>query len=131
MFIANNALIYKDIKEYAPKALEKLEAWVRTGLEGFQRISITQLEIKDDVKIPEISNEHVSKATEVMLTSYFRTLYDFFDLNKIFLTIDYIFEEGFVVNVVGTEYLGQGSVTRIEAEIIGFKEAFRVMEEGL
>ena len=132
MFTKNNALLYKEIEESTPKALKKLLDWVRGGLEGYQRVAMTQLQVdSSSIKIPEVTEEHVQKAAEALLVSYFRTLYDFFDQNKIFLTMDYIFEEGFIINVVGSEYLGHGSVTRIEAEIIGFREAFRVLEEQL
>lgn len=132
MFTKNtNMLDYQLLKGECPKAMEKLIEWVRVNLENFQRVMIDQLgTIGGDVTIPPITAEHAEGATKSMLTSYYRTLYDFFDENKIFLTTDYIFEEGFVVAFSGYKSV-EGSLSRIDAEILGIKKAFEALETTL
>jgi len=131
MFTQNNVLIYKELKEQYPKALYRLVEWVHSSLMGFQKVMLSQLEVeKETISIPEVTKEHAEKATEALLTSYPRSLFDFFDLNKIFLTTDYIFEEGFVIAFAGYKTI-EGHLTRIEAEMTGIKAAFATLETQL
>ena len=132
MFTENKMLDYKELKEAYPKTMSKLMGWVKRNLENFQKTMISQVgsSIGDDVEIPKITDEHAEAATGAILTSYSKTLYDFLDENKIFLTVDYIFEEGFVVAFAGYKSV-EGHLNRIEAEMVGFKAAFAKMEEEI
>lgn len=121
---------FEELKAESPKATALLVEWVKQSLQRFQDVMTSQLPIGENVTIPEITNEHAEKATGALLTSYYRTLFDFLDQNKIFLTTDYIFEEGFVVAFSGYKTV-EGHMTRIEAEIAGIKAAFKHLEEQL
>lgn len=130
MFTENKMLDYKELKGECPKAMAKLVEWVRGKLVRFQEIMKSQIQMEEDVETPIITLEWAENATEALLKSYHRTLWDWFDENKLFITTDYIFEEGFVVAFNGYKTV-EGHLSRIEAEITGIKAAIKHMEEGL
>jgi hypothetical protein len=131
MFTENRMLNYQELKEEYPKTMAKLVEWVKEKLERFQAVMLEQIQVdeRENVKIPEITLEWAENATGALLRSYHRTLWDFFDENKLFITTDYIFEEGFVVNFPGYKTV-EGHLSRIEAEIAGIKAAIKYMEDN-
>jgi hypothetical protein len=130
MFTENKMLDFKLLKEEHPKAMAKLVEWVKGRLQRFQEIQMAALQIKEDVDAQPITDKRAEEATLGLLIGYFRTIYDFLDENKIFLTTDYIFEEGFIVKFAGYKTV-EGHLSRIEAEITGIKAAIKYMEETI
>lgn len=119
---------YRELKELHPKAVGQLKAWVENNLKEFQQ-NMAKYATKESVTIPEITEAVVERAAESTVQILPRDLYDFFDDRKIFVLIDYIFEEGFVVNLIGMEYTKKAFLTRREAEVEGFQQAFKILNE--
>lgn len=117
-----------------PKSKEKLKGFVKQNLLKFQEATS---EAAKEALIPEITDEMVDQYIQVILLVQSRNLYDFFDMNKIFINIIYQFGH-FTWNST-TEVDGKGieytDVTeysfRAEAEWKAFEQAFKEMEGQL
>lgn len=128
MFTTTKMLNYREIKEQFPNVVEKLRLWVGNNLKTFQE-NMARLSKSENLTIPEISGEVVEKAVEATVQMVPRDLYCFFDSYKIFVLIDYIFEEGFIVNLIGADNKTKAFDTRREAEAVGFMDAFKILNE--
>lgn len=128
-----NSLKYKELQESHPKAIKALVGWVKTNLEGFQRVMMEQVGVGKEVTRPEITDEHAKKAAEAMLTAYPRTLYDWLDGQG--FVVDVGFPSGGWVYVIreasGEPIQSGGEATRISAEFLAFREAIKLLEEKL
>lgn len=111
-----------------PKSKEKLKGFVKQTLLKFQEVSS---EAAKEAFIPEVTEEMVDQYIQVILLLQSRNLYDFFDMNKLYITIDYVYQEGFMANIVGTEFSSKKYDYRVGAEKEVFEEAFKILEETL
>lgn len=132
MFISNNNLPYGELKEKYPKAIKELNNWVRNGLLAFQKQIATEESI-----IPQLTDSIIEKATEAMLQTSCRDLFDFFDINNISVEINKISTKIWTADIdkwagesINTLTVGDYN-SRIEAEIAGFEIAFGELEKLL
>lgn len=110
------------IKGKYPKAYSKLVEWSASAVLAMQKAMMMSDE--DIAATPKISDD----AVKGMLILNTRSLYDFFDENRLFITVDYIHESGFLCNIVGLEDTAITANTRRQAEDAGFDRAFNELE---
>lgn len=113
-----------------PKSEKKLQEFLRRNLEAFQK-NVMKDSPTEILAPPDIQEEWVVKYSEVVLTTEPRTVVDFLDEQGIYITTDYIYQEGFVCHVVGANWIGRVYENRIEAELEAFEAAFELLEEKL
>ena len=117
-----------NIKTSYPKSWEKLRKW---GTDEANKIvdivknSIPPEEAFEIDYLPELKDEEL----DGMITFYTRRLYDFFDINHIYIYAGMDEHNGFAE--VNEELPGFTAPTRAEAEEEAFKQAFKILEEKL
>lgn len=119
-----------NINEKFPKSSKKLQEFVKRNLIAFQKNIMKETKEKGEFEIPEITDEMAQRLTEGTLITRPRDLFDFFDEQEIFITIEW-FQGNFIGHIVSTIYATKEYKERVEAEQELFEEAFKILEEKL
>lgn len=123
-----------EIKKTYPKSHKVLLEFIKKYLDGFQKSMVGQVGV--DTEFPEVDDAIAEQATQALITLYKRMLYDFFDENEVYISLEYIGDENLSENywcsTINAEedrnYFGDN---RIEAEELGFERAFKTLEDKL
>lgn len=123
-----------------PKSREKVREIVKAQLVTIQAEMAKQIPKEMEFELPEIIPQQIDLTIEYLLKNNFRFLYDVFDANNIFLEINTSYskikDERFFSVAIDNEVVQNGVQaavysSRLEAEISGFKECFKILEEKL
>lgn len=118
-----------NINEF-PKSKKLLGEFGKRNLSAFQKNIMKEREI-EGVEIPEITDEMADSYANALLTTQPRILFSFFDENKLYIDITYDDLGVFYKQVYTGELDKIMYQNREEAEIAGFLEAFKLLEEKL
>lgn len=120
-----------------PKSAAALNAYCKKLLLKVQEEMVVAIPEGTDYERPEVTDEMSTMFAKSILATNPRILYDFFDAHEIYILINYVVSafKGEDCNVwnymIFGEYSMQSYGTRKAAEIGGFKEAFKILEEKL
>lgn len=122
-----------DLKDF-PKSKALLFSTFKKILIAMQNGFIAKAN-KEGMEIPEVGDAVVNKYMDLSLSqdSYIRLLYDFFDSNKVFISINRS-GSGFAYTITNEEENGStksGFNNRLETEKDAFASSFRVLENKL
>lgn len=113
------------IKE-CPKSYEALKQHIILGLKEMQKAMIAESGV--EMELPDIEGFLTEDMIIHTLKSNVRVLYDFFDKNKIYVTIS-LHTPSWVCQV--DNGIGTAKDSRFEAELEGFAQAFKLLEGKL
>lgn len=123
-----------ELKNY-PKSSIKLKEFVKEMLENFQKLALGAIPQGQEYEIPKIEDGILEPMMESLVNNQKRMLYDFMDLNEIYINTEYYDSTGdFGWNIQFNEKVESSKKehnTRIEAENEGFIECFKILEENL
>ena len=111
--------------EKFPKSKEKLLGFIKGHLEVFQKSLM-----KDEKELPPIDPGIVEATMDNILDNNPRSLYNFFDKEKVYVLVD-LDENAWSFRVVSKNTFSSGKFSaREHAETEGFKEALKILENG-
>lgn len=116
-------LNFKEIKEKYPKSYKLLLNWTKETLLSFQRLLMGDL---DQTKLPVIEDATAESALDGFIKVNYRLLYDFFDKNAVYITID-VDQKGEFRN----NFKPHPHTDRMSCEVDGFETAFETLESKL
>lgn len=132
----------KEVLEKCPNAKQRYYAFVEKGLLGFQSMMTREISEKTEMDVPSIESDIVKGFAENTLIANPRVLYDFFDSEKIIVWPVFVYHNidnlndggywGFEIRtpaIIGDE--NEEYKSRAEAEMVGFTEAFLLLEQKL
>lgn len=128
-------MINTEILEQYPKAAERYYAFAGRVLNNIQNMAKEGLET-DSFVLPDVTQDQVEEYAKALLTMQQRDLYTFFDQEELFITVGYNqlnsqFYFGLYDKAIMGKFSGDTFPSREEAELVGFKDAFRVLQTKL
>jgi len=111
-----------------PKAHAALKQHIIKGLQEMQKAMIPPDAQEGEFELPDLNTFLTDEMIMHTLKSNVRVLYDFFDMNKIYVTIGFI-NSNWIYQI--DSLVGPGFNSRFEAELEGFASAFKTLEEKL
>lgn len=116
-----------DLKKY-PKSKNLLIEPVRKLLSNFQAELVKSMEALD-VEVPDIEDEVVESTIDSISKSNHRWFFTFFDSKEIYLSVLKHPKQGFSWDINEERDSTDKYRTRDEAELAGFEECFKMLEE--
>lgn len=121
----------KEILQQCPKSAGKFYQWIHQHLRNIQVLHEKSISEDMEMVIPEIEKEFVELFAESTLSTNWRSLFSFFDQEGVVMEIgvDRTSDPKFCYsfNTSNSDLF----YTRPEAEIEGFVQAFKLLEEKL
>jgi hypothetical protein len=123
----------KETLEKCPKAAEKYYQFIAQSLRNLQVLAEKEIPKNSDVEIPDIEDSFIKLYAESNLITGFRSLYDFFDGEEVFVSV---YKDGTLwnckVEVLNTiKYSEEGLATRFMTENAALIRGFNILEEKL
>ena len=114
------------IKE-CPKAHAALKQHIITGLQAMQKAMLPPDVQEGEYELPDLNTFLTEEMIMHTLKTNVRVLYDFFDKNEVYVTINKLNRWSFTVN----DGISQFYDSRFEAELEGFAATFKILEGKL
>jgi len=117
-----------DINQF-PKSKKLLEDFASKELMAIQQLMLKDIPEGIESGLPDILPEYVQQAVSHFVDTGSRTLYDFFDINSVVITIHKADEWFYTIN--SGEFSESNYKSRKECELAAFEEAFKQLEEKI